>query len=128
MSCQGVRLEEGVCPDAIPFILEKHINAIEISSKKGDELEYKRLIKDLKLESACRFLGDISVSERDQLFYTYDIICIHNRNESFASNHRENKSGLRYVFRFKRIFEKKKAHENSLGPYPLWTDFVFCCS
>ncbi len=61
----------------------------------------------------------ISVSEKDQLLNTMI---------SLASNRRENKSGLRYVFRFKRIFEKKKAHENSLGPHPPWTDFVFCCS
>jgi hypothetical protein len=47
--------------------------------------ECKRLAKDLKLERACRFLGDISVSEKDRLLNTCDNrFAFPRRNEPFV--------------------------------------------
>ena len=71
--------------EAIPLVLKKQKNAKFVFAGDGDlRSQCEHLAKKLGILKACRFLGYISSSEKENLIKACDMVCIPSRNEPFG--------------------------------------------
>ncbi len=70
---------------AIPDVLRERWDAKFLFVGEGDmKGECERLVRDLGVEHACRFLGYLPSSTKEELMNACDIICLPSRNEPFG--------------------------------------------
>jgi glycosyltransferase involved in cell wall biosynthesis len=71
--------------EAVPSVLREHPDAMFLFAGEGDMRSYcERRALDLDVQDACRFLGYISNSEKEELMNACDIVCVPSRNEPFG--------------------------------------------